>query len=324
MIRISSYTGVVSLAVFMASCGTIEYATQIEVLLPAENPVHYAGKAPAIFNALHVSHEEEDGRATYATDSVMANLIAESAKEALEASPLFDGYDIPIFNLTLFCPDSCPELHDTDYMASLSEQSQASLLLIIDNAVTSLQKRTGAPGPSLHFSYSFSYRFYDAGAQRYLATRTIHDSLTFSNQLVVGDLSDGDIRELWHEIIRDVGRQALEPTVPQWKTDYRYHYLPSAFSTEQWYDASYYAYRGNWPEAMKIWGELAGSSSGKKAACAAFNMAVGAEMTGEYELALEWLELAGENARLKRIDNYRKHIRQRMADKEKLSEQLGY
>jgi hypothetical protein len=306
----------------MASCGAAEYATRIEVLHPAKNPVPYAGKTLAIFNALHVTHEEEDGTVTYATDSVMANLLAEGAKEALEESPLFDDYDIPLFNLTLFCHDSCPELHDTAYMASLSEQSQASLLLIIDHAATGLQKRAGTQGNDLHITYSAAYRFYDAEQHLYVATRLLHDSLTYSNRLL-GDLSDEGIQELWRDIIRDTGRQALESTVPQWTTNYRRYYVPS-FAESPWISAANYAYQGRWAEAMKIWGELASAATGKKAAYAAFNMATGAEMTGEYELALEWLDLVGKNIPPGKTDNYRKQIRQRMADREKLNEQLGY
>ncbi|MDR0691907.1 MAG: hypothetical protein LBF69_02580, partial [Prevotellaceae bacterium] len=130
MMKRVPYIWFLFLAVFMTSCGTAVRLVQIETLSPAKDPVQYADNTFAIFNALHVAHEEADGRVTYATDSVMVNLLAEGAKEALEKSPLFDDYDIPIFNLTLFCDDTCPELYDTAYMASLAEQSQATLLLI--------------------------------------------------------------------------------------------------------------------------------------------------------------------------------------------------
>jgi hypothetical protein len=310
-------------AVLAASCGVVEYAVQIEVLHPAESPVPYAGKTLAIFNALHVAGEADSGAVTYATDSVMVNLLAEGAKEALEASPLFDEEVIPIFNLTLFCADSCPELHDTAYMTSLAEQSQASLLLIIDHAATALQKSGSAAKSAFHVTYSAVYRFYDAGQQRYIATRQLRDSVSFTNPLV-RNLSNEDMQEIWRDVIHDASRKALEPTAPQWDTDYRLYYLPSAFAEQQWFNASYYAHQGKWPEAMKIWGQLAGSSSGKKAAYAAFNMAVGAEVEGEYELALEWLALSAESSRLKQIDNYRKRIQQRISDKEKLNKQLGY
>jgi hypothetical protein len=321
MKRIPLYICSLALAAFATSCGSVERAVRVEVLRPAKDPVPYAGKTPAIFNALHVARENGDGKIVYATDSMMVNLLAEGAKETLEASPLFDGYDVPIFNLTLFCHDTCPELYDTAYMASLAAQSQASLLLIIDHTATRLQKLGGTRGITFHITYAATYRFYDAEQQRYVATRPLHDSLT--TKRLISDLSWENMQEIWRDVIRDAGRQALEPTIPLWETDYRWYYLP-AVSDGQWYNASYYAYLGKWPEAMKIWGELAGSSTGKKAACAAFNMAVGAEMMGEYELALEWLDLAGPHVRSEKIDNYRKHIRQRMSDKEKLNEQLGY
>jgi hypothetical protein len=294
---------------------------RVETLSPAKNPVRYADKTFAIFNALHVAQEDKDGKVTYATDSVMVNLLAEGAKETLEESQLFDDYDIPIFNLTLFCNDTCPELYDSTYMASLSEQSQAALLLIIDDAATNLQKREGKK-ETFRISYTAVYRFYDAGQHRYIATLPVNDSVSFVNSLL-RNLTGEDLQSIWRDVIRDAGRQALETTVPQWKTDYRYYYLPAVLS-EEWYDAAYYAERGNWAEAMKIWGQLAGSSTGKKAAYAAFNMAIGAEMIGEYELALEWLGLIDKNISAERIDCYRKHLQERMVDKEKLNEQLGY
>jgi hypothetical protein len=259
----------------------------------------------------------------YATDSVMVNLLAEGAKEELEKSPLFDGYDIPIFNLSLFCNDSCPELYDVEYMASLSEQSQASLLLIIDDAATNLLQNNSAGKSVFSITYSALYRFYDVEQQRYIATRMLRDSLNFAKSLP-WDLSAEDMQEIWRDVISEAGGQALGTTVPQWQMGYRFYYVPSVLSYVDWENAAYYADAGNWPEAMKIWGRLAEASTGKKAAYAAFNMALGAEMLTEYELALEWLALADESARLKETDGYRQRIRQRIADKEKLNEQLGY
>jgi hypothetical protein len=316
------YIFIFLLAVFMTSCGTVVRVVRIETLKPASNPVPYTDSAFAIFNALHVAQEEENGKVTYATDSVMVNLLAEGAKEELEKSPLFEDYDIPIFNLTLFCKDTCPELQDTDYMASLSEQSQAKLLLIIDNAVTHLQKREGAQ-ETFHISYAALYRFYDAAQHRYIATRQLNDSVTFVNPLL-RDLTGEDLQEIWREVVRDAGGKALGSTAPCWETDHRFYYLPFGLSRGEWDDAAYYVERGNWTEAMKIWGQLAGTSTGKKAAYAAFNMALGAEMMNEYALALEWLALADESAYLAETEGYRQRIRQRMADMEKLNEQLGY
>ncbi|MDR0692478.1 MAG: DUF6340 family protein, partial [Prevotellaceae bacterium] len=231
-------------------------------------------------------------------------------------------YDIPIFNLTLFCDDTCPELYDTAYMASLAEQSQATLLLIIDNAATNLQQRDKAQ-ETFRISYAASYRFYDAAQQRYIATRQLNDSLSFVNPLL-RNLTGEDIQEIWRDVIRDAGRQSLELTVPRWGTNYRFYYLPFELSRGAWDDAAFYVERGNWSEAMRLWGQLAASSTGKKAAYAAFNIALGAEMLNEYELALEWLALADENARLEETGDYRKRIQQRLVDKEKLNKQLGY
>jgi tetratricopeptide (TPR) repeat protein len=318
-----SYISILFLVV-LASCGTAVRLVRIETLSPAKNPVQYTDQTFAIFNALHVAHEDEDGKITYATDSVMVNLLAEGAKEELEESPLFEEYDIPIFNLTLFCNDSCPELYDTAYMESLAEQSQAAVLLIIDNAATNLlQKHDGAKENTFRISYAALFRFYDTGQQRYIATRQLKDSLEFINPLL-RNLTGDDLQEVWHTVIREAGRQAVELTVPRWETDYRFYYLPFALSRGAWDDAAYYAERGNWPEAMKIWGQLAGLSTGKQAAYAAFNMALGAEMLNEYELALEWLALADESARLEETGDYRKRIQQRMDDREKLKTQLGF
>jgi hypothetical protein len=207
-------------------------------------------------------------------------------------------------------------------MASLAEQSQATLLLIIDNAATNLQQRDKAQ-ETFRISYAASYRFYDAAQQRYIATRQLNDSLSFVNPLL-RNLTGEDIQEIWRDVIRDAGRQSLELTVPRWGTNYRFYYLPFELSRGAWDDAAFYVERGNWSEAMRLWGQLAASSTGKKAAYAAFNIALGAEMLNEYELALEWLALADENARLEETGDYRKRIQQRLVDKEKLNKQLGY
>jgi hypothetical protein len=300
-------------AALAASCGPAVHMIKVETLKPAEMPLAYADHTFAIFNAISPN-----------TDSILVNLLAEGAKEALEESSLFEGYDIPVFNLWLPCIDSCSELQDTAYMTSISEQAQAGMLMIIDEASTSLENKIVNGSQFLYVGYKALYRIYDAVMQHYIITERDSIYLKIDGSWQSSALSDSQVQEIWHDVIRRAGGRFMEKTVPQWETTARYYILPSGFYPEEWNTAAYYATRGYWDEAMKIWGKLATSNTGKTAAYAAFNMALGAEMINEYSLALDWLDLADKYAPLTYTTVYRQLIQNRIEEVKKLNNQMNY
>jgi tetratricopeptide (TPR) repeat protein len=197
--------------------------------------------------------------------------------------------------------------------------------MIIDEASTSIENQTARGSQVLYVGYKALYRIYDAVTQRYIVTERDSMYLKIDGSWQSGTIiSDSQVQEIWHDVIRRAGGRFMKKTVPQWETTARYYIIPSGFYPDVWNTAAYYATRGNWDEAMKIWGKLATSNTGKTAAYAAFNMALGAEMINEYTLALDWLDLADKYAPLTYTTVYRQHIQNRIEEVKNLNTQMNY
>jgi hypothetical protein len=308
--------------VFMACSPTIRLVS-IETLTPAEYEVNYSNKTLAIFNALHVEREDEDGNYTYANDSLMTALLAESMKDVLEQSIIFSEYDIPVYNLTLFDHDTLSDLYDKDYLQSLSDQTQAGMLLFIDNAETNMARQENRfSDNAIAIKWKANYRFYDVEKQQYDIIPVLDSTLFLYSSAMV--LSEDNLQSLWHDFILEEGRRLAATTVPRWTSERRFYFVPPSATEDRWKDAADYADRSDWTSAMRLWGELVGEQEGKMAAYAAFNMALGAEMMNEYTLALEWLALADKNAVLEETELYRKLIRDRISEAKIIDQQLAF
>ncbi len=313
------------------SCGPSVKVVNIETLKPAKYPVRYSDKTVAIFNALHIDGVQTEPY-VYASDTLQTGMVAKGFKEGLEQSALFKDYDIPVYNLQLFCGDgTCPDLFDTTYLQRMAEQAGAGILLIIDsvNITTDQQLMTAYDSDGKYYKvktrapYSLLFRFYDAEARQYLSFYHMADTLSWTGidrnpQAIYTTVPTCEEADTLAPLV--LGRMFAKTTVPQWAPEQRFYFLPSG---SNWSQAAFYADMQDWVQAMHYWGELVTSSSGKAAAYAAFNMALGAEMLGEYGLALEWLQLADKYDVMPETEGYRKRLQLRLNERRTVERQLN-
>jgi hypothetical protein len=308
----------------------------VESLVPAKYPVAYSDKSIAILNALHINNFD---KSVSSTDSLLTNMVAEGLKQELEASDIFWDYDIPVYNLTLVCNENqCDELWDTDYMDSIAEQTASTLLIIIDSVrigrpQQSISRHANYLNPYLNlygnvFSAKVSvlvealFRYYDFEQQQYIVNYAASDTIvweTIAYEAAEAIAKLPESNALDTLAAQQLGKLMAKATLPQWSAELRHYY---GFSGANGNAATAFAEKNNWEQAMYYWGQIAMKSTGKTTAYAAFNMALGAEMLGDYQLAIDWLILAKNTANLPGTNSYIKRLQQRINDKNLIQQQL--
>ena len=114
-----------------------------------------------------------------------------------------------------------------------------------------------------------------------------------------------------------VGTDIAARFFPSWVTEYRYLYVYDY--SLLWKIAYEHAQAFEWDEAIGIWLTEADSKNKYRAACAAVNIAVGCEMTGRPDLALEWLATAEKiyDPQKLGLNNYKLRLKQEIEKREK-------
>ena len=77
-----------------------------------------------------------------------------------------------------------------------------------------------------------------------------------------------------------------------------------------WNDAASHAYSFEWDKAIEKWLTLVGSKSAEKRACAAYDIALGCFMSGQPDLAIEWLDRSDKEMPINIARDLRKKIKQ--------------
>ena len=103
---------------------------------------------------------------------------------------------------------------------------------------------------------------------------------------------------------------------PTWITVRRSYYLKGSPAMEE---AGRFARSRNWEQAVTIWEEVVANSEDKIAGRAAYNLAIAAEIRGEFKIALDWAGRSYQQFGLKKAYHYMELIRQRMRDRERLN-----
>lgn len=91
----------------------------------------------------------------------------------------------------------------------------------------------------------------------------------------------------------------------QWKHE---QYSVVYYDSAKWYSALDRASQYDWKGAMDIWLDLLSTNDLMKRSCAEYNLSVACYMLGDYQLAVEWLDLSDKDNKLPISDALRKRI----------------
>jgi hypothetical protein len=294
----------------------------IQILKPVKQPVNFIGRSPAIYAALYVTGNEESGY-SYLNDSLTAGEIAIGIKDALEEAEDLAAYDIPVYNFYSFCTDGQCD--------SISRITDDDLLILVKNAAVTLYqsvKRQYTDYNSVYFkvgtyaAYTATFELYDAVNNEVSHREVLSDTLVWE---INADDADAAFQELptleeaQQLAANEIGRLYAHKLSPYWRPAKRFLF---ELSGKELSAAADYAENYEWDKAMQIWEQYVGNRNARTAAQAAFNMALGCEMNGLYELAMEWLAYAAKLYSIEEIAGYRAVLQKRINESNVLQKQL--
>ena len=250
------------------SCGPSRYMLDVEVRHESRAGVDLTGKNVTIVHGL-------GGVAKL--DSLLASMADGFAWN------LKDRYQDALGNVNVCSLRSASDYANRDSMLNLLVETGADLLFLMDKV--QLQSST----------VSFILYCYDGMNQE--------DKVQlFSGSSVLESVTDYDQLKAqgW-----EAGKEIALAFEPQWKQEqYSLYY----FDSEAWYDAINKAEAFDWKGAIDIWIGLLQTNNTLKRACASYNIATASYMSGDYELAVKWLDAADKDAELVVSPGLRKRI----------------
>ncbi|MDR3350191.1 MAG: DUF6340 family protein [Prevotellaceae bacterium] len=295
----------------------------LQVLKPAKEPLSFTGRTPAIYAMLYVS-ETTGEQHTFRNDSLHAVTAAIGVKETLEEFASLAEYDLPVYSFYSFCagPASC-----TGTVEAITDND---LIIAVKNVTITPFRRIERRGDNgdgyfnagSYAAYTATFEVYDTITRSYTHRETLSDTLLWEKNTLNAAQSLTELpstAEAAQLAAAEAGKLYARRLAPYWLTVQRFFFVPSHRDLQR---AAALAENSEWNEAMKIWEQYAGHNNRKTAAQAAFNMALGCEVNGDYELSLEWLQYAEKLYPVKEIAPYRSILQRRLNESARLEKQL--
>lgn len=336
----------VLLAGVLTSCGSVNYF-QIETYNPSEVTfpktvneilvVNHSVPQPA--NAGYRSQVlGEEEKAVHAeADSALYD-ACRSLGEAMMRSSFFS--DVLIYNDTL----RTDSLYYSDQKMTeeetrrVCERTGADAVVALDRLIFRMD-RDVVPFSGSYFMGKVNvqmrgvFRAYLPDRNQPLATVLVEDSVQFIESAeslrILNDYLP-EPEEALRVSARYLGTKVSENFVPHWTQEDRWYYTSMS---ARWKEASAYASKGDWESAGQRWFSLYEKAKpGVRQAKLASNLALAAEMRGEFVKALEWatksreafVKALGEEAdESKLLLLYEKALGERVNANRKLNAQFG-
>ena len=186
-----------------------------------------------------------------------------------------------------------------EYIQSLSRQAESDMIILIDSMSVSGFSVIGSEPMHGDYRLTTSKALLNNEINVYdgITSDLIYD-INYRDTVFWESISSIDYSNLSAiqksqaisgSVIFNFGREIASLFFDKWTTEYRDLYV-SPIAT--WDRAFRYAEEFEWEKAIEIWESELSHKNKYRVACAAINIALGCEMTGKPELALEWLKIA--------------------------------
>ena len=293
------------------SCSLSLYELAIDIREPAVIPVDFEDKSVAIYIA-----SDEEGNAS---DSLIKVNFASGIASGLES-------DLKLSEDAVYIYNHYPEkdfVVSMEYIQSLSRQADSDIVILVDSVSVSdfLRLENVVMGSNhemqyMYASFNSKISMYDGITAEAIAEINQKDTV-YWEVLTKSDLtSASSIGRVINMVAPRVGRDVAARFFPSWVTEYRYLFV---FDSSLWKTAYDHAQLFEWDKAIGIWLIELKNNNKYKVACAAVNIAVGCEMTGRPDLALEWLATAEKiyDPQKLGLNNYKLRLKQEIEKREK-------
>lgn len=180
---------------------------------------------------------------------------------------------------------------DSSYITKLMLNTGADFLIFLsDIAIGNIDVVTNLDFTTLILPYSVTMSVCNPLDYSLFYNKTVVDSLYLQGS---GIIAENEVAEVLREnslnVAKNIGVKLGTKLSVQWVACER---ILATFNDEKWNKAFNYANMFKWREAIEIWMELANDQNPRKAACAAYNVAVGCEILEEFRLSGEWVDAA--------------------------------
>ena len=260
------------------SCGPASYYLQLESRRPSESGLDLSGKTLSV-----VYLESENGR-----DSLFNNRVADALAYGLE-NEFFDGQEaVGVYNLV---KDA-----EGDYA---SRDTALQYIMLLDSDVVILLDTPESP------------EIEDGRLRPVTSKLYIYDSMAGKDDGVTSIQCSSNVTGLKDEgRAMAMGTALLKPLRSQWESEQ----LAVLYcgGSSKWTEGVILADQMEWPEAIKLWMELAKSKNRTQSSCARYNVALGCYVMGQYGLAKEWLDSSDEMQPLSVSTALRRRIEQKL------------
>lgn len=337
--KLDRYIFLFVLVLLVASCASVELrSTKIETLVPSERrlPISDSLNIAIVASIYPDTRTEEHKKYGFPNDSMMIITTAFALKAKLEESPKFSSYYFPVYESPR--TDSVQNIKQLDsaVLDQIARDANADYLLSVEYQTVNISYKSGKalePDEGLFnyvqavVPYDVMFRLYDVNNKKMIDEKLIIDTLfAQETQPFYETVQDAlhrlpEPKELVLDASRKAGELYAERVSPKWVEEIRFFYTDGSQTMNR---AAKYCEEQDWSNAIELWLDYVENTDPQKAATAAFNMALGCEMTGNYELALEWLDIARKkDARYENISKqYEKVLKERIDEKAKIDSEL--
>lgn len=275
MKRLFGWVLVIVMTIGFVSCGPSAYTFMMETRQPSACGLDFSGKSISIVFL-------EDSQ-----DSSLSHNIAESLAEGLEKD-YYDGErGINLYKLPY---DMNGRYSAKDTLVSLVMALNTDVVILLDKPRI-LQNSEDGKNIVLNNAYSY-------------------DSLQSDTVKVV----QTQIRceELDKSTANSIAEALSSYYAGEWINE-AYTLTYYDFWNNRWVDAIEYAIDMEWDKAIEIWMGFLNTNDLEAKSCAEYNIALGCLVSGQPELAKEWLDRSDADRRLSVSAGLRKRIEQKLA-----------
>ena len=303
----SSFLAAAALSLVLGACSPEIFTMNLEMRRPSLSGMDLAGKS--------ISVAYVDGR-----DSVFSRNVATGFAEAIENDYFGGAQAVSLFRLA---PAPGADFSSRDTLVNLVLDTGRDVVFLFDEPtfnepVFGERRPTSIGQPdSTHTVVArvpYELRMYAYDALNKADTVRIFAGASAMNQVVYtsAQSTDGDLlRHLWDNAANTAaqavaaGKKSAAKFKTVWKGEsYSFFYYDSS----AWISAAVSANAFKWQDAMDRWMDIIRKTDGEQRACAEYNMAVACAITGDYELALKWLDLSDKDGKVVFSDGLRKKI----------------
>ncbi len=241
------------------SCAPSRYMIDVEMRHKSRAGVDLTGKNVAVVY----------GNVTEYPYSTFVESLADGFAWNIKADYQNTIDSVGVFGLDL----PAAEYASRDSLVSLLMETGSDVVFLFDK-IDFGEMTSGSSGLTMPFNVSL--RCYDAMNKE-------DKMLSFSgNSIARVSAIEGLSNEAW-----EAGKTVASSFKPEWKHEqYSIYY----FGADTWLDALMKAEMYDWKGAMDVWFGFLSSNDVLKRSCACYNIATACYMSGDYELASQWLD----------------------------------